>query len=99
MRPEEPETKNNSRLFLNEVATTIPIVESLSNPSKDKILLTPLEESLLRGRQVFVIDDDIRNVYALANALEQYGMHIITAQNGYECLEMLERGKPIPISF
>ncbi|WP_260503791.1 CHASE3 domain-containing protein [Paenibacillus illinoisensis] len=96
LRPEEPETKNNSRLFLNEVATTIPIVESLSNPSKDKILLTPLEESLLRGRQVFVVDDDIRNVYALANALEQYGMHIITAQNGYECLEMLERGEANP---
>lgn len=96
LRPEEPETKNTSRLFLNEVATTIPIVGTLSNTSRDEILLTPLEESLLRGRQVFVVDDDIRNVYALANALEQYGMHIITTQNGYECLEMLERGEANP---
>ncbi|GAB1154785.1 ATP-binding protein [Paenibacillus illinoisensis] len=96
LRHEEPETKNTSRLFMNEVATTIPVVGSLYNPSKDEILLTPLEESLLRGRQVFVVDDDIRNVYALANALEQYGMHIITAQNGYECLEMLEHGEANP---
>jgi two-component system chemotaxis sensor kinase CheA len=57
-----------------------------------EILLTPLEESLFSGRQILVVDDDIRNVYALANALEQYGMQVTSAQNGTECLELLEQG-------
>ena len=71
-------------MFLNEVATTTPEVNKLPSITSDNsdVLLTPLEESnLLSGRQVLVVDDDIRNVYALANALEQYGMNVISAQN------------------
>ncbi|MEK3703007.1 CHASE3 domain-containing protein [Paenibacillus sp. FSL R7-0198] len=94
LRRDEPETMNVSRLFLNEVASTAPEINKLPSMTSEQsdILLTPLEESLLSGRQVLVVDDDIRNVYALANALEQYGMNVISAQNGYECLELLERG-------
>lgn len=98
LRTEEPEVMQTSRLFLNEVAVTAPeaTITSEVNLTNIETLLTPLEESLLNGRQVLVVDDDIRNVYALANALEQYGMNVITAQNGYECLEMLERGEANP---
>ncbi|MDN8588951.1 CHASE3 domain-containing protein [Paenibacillus sp. 11B] len=98
LRREEPEVMQNSRLFLKEVAVTVPEVHSTTgmNSTNVEMLLTPLEKSLLNGRQVLVVDDDIRNVYALANALEQYGMNVITAQNGYECLEMLERGEAKP---
>lgn len=98
LRREEPEVMQNSRLFLNEVAVTVPEAHSTTgmNSTNVEMLLTPLEKSLLNGRQVLVVDDDIRNVYALANALEQYGMNVITAQNGYECLEMLERGEAKP---
>lgn len=98
LRREEPEVMQNPRLFLNEVAVTAPEINSASvmNSTKIEMLLTPLEESLLNGRQVLVVDDDIRNVYALANALEQYDMKVITAQNGYECLEMLESGEANP---
>ncbi|MEK4365574.1 CHASE3 domain-containing protein [Paenibacillus sp. FSL M8-0212] len=94
LRRDEPEAMNVSRLFLNEVASTAPEINKLPSMTSEQsdILLTPLEESLLSGRQVLVVDDDIRNVYALANALEQYGMNVISAQNGYECLELLERG-------
>ena len=81
-------------IFLNEVATTTPEVNKLPSITSEQsdVLLTPLEEALLSGRQDLVVDDDIRNVYALANALEQYGMNVTSAQNGYECLELLERG-------
>ncbi|WP_440109145.1 CHASE3 domain-containing protein [Paenibacillus sp. QZ-Y1] len=98
LRREEPEVINSSRLFQNEVAVTSPEITSTSglNVTNVEMLLTPLEESLLNGRQVLVVDDDIRNVYALANALEQYGMHVITAQTGYECLEMLESEEAKP---
>ncbi|MDN4602278.1 CHASE3 domain-containing protein [Paenibacillus sp. F6_3S_P_1C] len=99
LRREDPEVMQSSRLFLNQVAATSTPEINITlgmNSTNVEMLLTPLEESLLNGRQVLVVDDDIRNVYALANALEQYNMKVITAQNGYECLEMLESGEAKP---
>ncbi len=43
----------------------------------------------LEGKNVLIVDDDIRNVYALSSILEQYGMEIIFAENGVEGLELL----------
>lgn len=95
-----PSDAQGARLFLNEAAAA---AERSGQNSMDEEpdwktdpWLTPLEKTLLHGKEVFVVDDDIRNVYALANALEQYGMKIATAQNGHECLEMLERGEVQP---
>jgi signal transduction histidine kinase/ActR/RegA family two-component response regulator/HAMP domain-containing protein len=45
----------------------------------------------LAGRKVLLVDDDIRNVFALASALEQYGMQVVQADNGRECIETLKR--------
>ena len=50
------------------------------------------ENNLFRNKKVLVVDDDHRNIYALKNALEREGMEIITAENGLECLEILENG-------
>ncbi|WP_237391657.1 CHASE3 domain-containing protein [Paenibacillus dendrobii] len=55
------------------------------------------ETDLFEGKKVLVVDDDIRNVYALANALERYNMHVLTAQNGYECLDILQQEPDISI--
>ncbi|MET3848020.1 CHASE3 domain-containing protein [Paenibacillus sp. OAE614] len=48
------------------------------------------DSALFDGKKILVVDDDIRNVYALANALERYNMQVLTAQNGYECLDLLQ---------
>ncbi|WP_342551347.1 CHASE3 domain-containing protein [Paenibacillus sp. FSL R7-0652] len=92
---EEP----NSRLFLHEAAGSLVEKRSMSPSTQTEMdlkdgdmLLTPLEASLFSDRQILVVDDDIRNVYALANALERYGMNVVSAQNGTECLELLEQG-------
>ena len=50
-------------------------------------------KSALKHKKVLIIDDDIRNVYALTIALEQYQMDIIVAENGREGIEMLQ-GNP-----
>ena len=42
---------------------------------------------------MLIVDDDIRNVYALTIALEKYGMNIIVAENGREGIEVLQ-GNP-----
>lgn len=44
----------------------------------------------LKGKNVLVVDDDVRNVYALSSILELYGMNIKFAENGIEGLELLE---------
>ena len=50
-------------------------------------------KSTLRNKKVLIVDDDIRNVYALTIALEKYEMDIIVAENGREGIEMLQ-GNP-----
>ena len=45
----------------------------------------------LAGRKVLVVDDDIRNVFALTSALEVHGMKVIHADSGREGIELLRR--------
>lgn len=44
----------------------------------------------LLGKKVLLVDDDIRNVFALSSVLEMAGMNVVFAENGLESLTMLE---------
>ena len=46
-------------------------------------------DAALTGRQVLIVDDDVRNVFALTNALEMHGMQVSYAENGREALDKL----------
>ena len=48
-------------------------------------------EPVLDGKTVLVVDDDMRNVYALSNALSAKRLHVITAADGQEALDELDR--------
>ncbi|MCD0484708.1 HAMP domain-containing protein [Streptacidiphilus sp. ASG 303] len=43
------------------------------------------------GEKVLIVDDDIRNVFALTSVLEQYGLTVLYAENGREGIEVLEQ--------
>ncbi|WML49535.1 ATP-binding protein [Neobacillus sp. PS3-34] len=45
----------------------------------------------LKGRKVLLVDDDVRNVYALSNVLEMNGMIVQFAENGWKALNCLKR--------
>ncbi|HXI37883.1 MAG TPA: response regulator, partial [Burkholderiales bacterium] len=45
----------------------------------------------LSGRKVLVVDDDIRNVFALTSALEAHGMQVLHAESGKEGIDLLKR--------
>jgi CheY-like chemotaxis protein len=45
----------------------------------------------LQGRKALVIDDDIRNVFALTSMLERWGMKVVYAENGREGIERLHQ--------
>ncbi|MFH8753303.1 HAMP domain-containing protein [Streptomyces rimosus] len=43
------------------------------------------------GEKVLIVDDDIRNVFALTSVLEQNGLSVLYAENGREGIEVLEQ--------
>jgi CheY-like chemotaxis protein len=49
----------------------------------------PLAE--LGGRRVLLVDDDVRNIYAMSALLDELGLHVVTAADGLEALERFER--------
>jgi CheY-like chemotaxis protein len=48
------------------------------------------DEVVLAGRHVLLVDDDMRNVFAMTSVLERYGMAILPAESGPEALAQLE---------
>lgn len=72
-------------LFLHEVDTKIEgnkIKAIRSNQEKEKSL---------ENKKVLIIDDDMRNVFALSNILEEKGMKVVIGRNGKEGIEKLQQ--------
>jgi signal transduction histidine kinase/CheY-like chemotaxis protein/HAMP domain-containing protein len=55
-------------------------------PAATRKLLSQLRtaDSVFHGKRILIVDDDIRNVFALTSALEMRGMKVIYAENGRE---------------
>jgi CheY-like chemotaxis protein len=51
----------------------------------------------LAGRTVLIVDDEVRNTFALASALEQYQMQVIPAENGRDGIEILKNRPGIDV--
>ncbi|MEV5610242.1 HAMP domain-containing protein [Streptomyces sp. NPDC052225] len=52
---------------------------------------------ILPGRRVLIVDDDIRNVFALTHVLGRVGMPVLYAENGREGIETLDRNPDIEL--
>jgi CheY-like chemotaxis protein len=55
-------------------------------PAATRKLLSQLRtaDSVFHGKRILIVDDDIRNVFALTSALEMRGMKVVYAENGRE---------------
>jgi CheY-like chemotaxis protein/signal transduction histidine kinase len=75
---------DETALFLHRVISDLP-------PAK-QLMIENLHESdePLKGRKVLVVDDDIRNIFALNSLLERHNMQVITATNGQEAINLVE---------
>ncbi|GGO56833.1 histidine kinase [Streptomyces daqingensis] len=49
------------------------------------------------GEKVLIVDDDIRNVFALTSVLEQHGLQVLYAENGREGIEVLEQHDDVAV--
>jgi CheY-like chemotaxis protein len=56
-------------------------------------------DEALAGKKVLVVDDDVRNIFALSSVLERHGMHVVAATTGQETIELLERTPDLALAL
>jgi CheY-like chemotaxis protein len=82
--------KSPERL-LSEVGLFLHQVESKMAPERRKALQDMRDrEKDLEGKKILLVDDDVRNIFALKNALEQRGAGIEIARNGKEAVHKVQ---------
>ena len=82
--------------LLDETALFLHLLASELPPNKREMLerLRQSDEAL-RGRKVLVVDDDVRNIFALTSLLEQHGMEVVSAETGTEAISLLDHDDDI----
>ena len=83
-------TVDSKERLLDETTLFLHRVESRLPKEKQNIIrkLHKTDE-VLKNKTALVVDDDIRNIYSLNNALEEEGLNCLTAENGKAALQML----------
>ncbi len=75
---------DETALFMHRVIADLP-----EHKRKTLERLHDSDEDLI-GKRVLVVDDDVRNIFALASVLERRGMSVLTANTGHEAIAMLQ---------
>jgi len=91
------------------VAATVPMKQANGRPPGEAVdeppalapdeppALAPADRALLEGRRVLLVDDDVRNVFALASLLETRGMEVLFAENGRDAIETLRESPDVDL--
>ncbi|WP_223528429.1 response regulator [Pseudomonas sp. GL-R-19] len=108
-RDEEAELRKYSRSIiikgarsperlLDEVTLFLHKVESRLSHERQKMLkVSRSREKVFEGRNVLLVDDDVRNIFALTSALEQKGAVVVIGRNGREAIERLNEVQDIDL--
>ena len=82
---------DETALFLHRVVSDL--------PTRKQQMLERLHRSddALVGKKVLVVDDDVRNIFALSSVLERRGMGVLTAGTGREAIAMLKSTPDVAI--
>jgi CheY-like chemotaxis protein/signal transduction histidine kinase/HAMP domain-containing protein len=82
---------DETALFLHRVVANL--------PAEKQRMLDRLHRSddALLGKKVLVVDDDVRNIFALSSLLERRGMSVLTAGTGREAIATLESTPEVAI--
>ncbi len=84
---------DETSLFLHRVVADLPLekqamLERLHSSDEDLV-----------GKQVLVVDDDVRNIFALSSVLERRGMVVLTATTGQEAIDTLRAEPDVAIAL
>jgi signal transduction histidine kinase/DNA-binding response OmpR family regulator/CHASE3 domain sensor protein len=84
--------------LLDEVTLFLHKVESqLSSERQTMLKSVRGRDRVFEGRTILLVDDDVRNVFALTSALEQRGAHVEVGRNGFEALAKLDEVEAIDL--
>ena len=82
---------DETALFLHRVQANLP-------PSQQQMLEQLHQtDTVLTGKKVLIVDDDMRNIFALTSMLERHQMEILYAENGIDGLAMLQNTPDIQV--
>jgi HAMP domain-containing protein/signal transduction histidine kinase/DNA-binding response OmpR family regulator len=85
-------------LLLEETVMLLHIDHKELLPEKRKLIENLRSKSdVLSNKKVLVVDDDVRNLFALTTAFERYNIHTITAESGQEAMNILENDHDIDV--
>jgi CheY-like chemotaxis protein/signal transduction histidine kinase len=74
---------SETALFLHRVEANLP------EPKRRMLEQLHRRDPVLAGRKVLIVDDDVRNIFALTSALESHNMEVVHAENGQEGIDTL----------
>ncbi|MGC4095919.1 MAG: response regulator [Nitrospira sp.] len=88
----------SSERLLDEVTLFLHSMEStLSKDQQDIIRMQHNPDRVLQGRTLLLVDDDLRNTFALSKLLKQHGLNIVIADNGQMALDKLKEDRSIEL--
>jgi CheY-like chemotaxis protein len=84
--------------LLDEVTLFLHKVESELTAERQTMLkLSRSRDRVFEGRKILLVDDDVRNIFALTSALEQKGVLVEIGRNGFEAISKLEEVEGIDL--
>lgn len=84
--------------LLDEVTLFLHKVESQLSHERQRMLKTARSrDKVFEGRKILLVDDDVRNIFALTSALEHKGAIVEIGRNGREALERLDQHSDIDL--
>jgi CheY-like chemotaxis protein len=68
-------------------------------PKEKRDLLHRMHDpnAILAGKKILIVDDDVRNIFAMTSLLERYKINVITAETGKAAIDMLQRERDIDL--
>jgi CheY-like chemotaxis protein len=72
-------------------------IAKLSDDQRRELLERDLSDRPLAGRKVLIVDDDMRNIFALSTVLEEHEMAIVSADNGRDAIRLLQKEADVEI--
>ena len=85
------DVQSPERLFDETALFLHRVIRDLPEPKQQLLDRLYGSTDLLRGRRVLVVDDDARNIFALTTLLENEGVEVLSATNGRQAIEMIDK--------
>ena len=87
---------NSLDLLLEETVMLLHINHKELLPEKRRLIENLRSKNdVLAHKRVLVVDDDVRNLFALTTAFEKYNIQTMTAESGHEAMNILSENKDI----